>query len=305
MSTERAARRVPAGFTLVELTVAIVIAGILATTLFQLVRGQGLFVAFQSAREEMLQNSDGALQLMAGDLRAAVPQGLVEGTSSSVTLRVPSLWGINCAAAAAGAGSIDVAVPNTDATVPTISGGDSLGIMTDTTNVDASSQRDSLHLAPRPTAVSKAWVSSITKLTPGSQGSCSTRGLGTTGPTPNVYRLQVRGLPATGAGNTVLLFNQVKYDAAQGDRDTLQWIRRGDGVSAQQPLAGPIARTSGLVFRYFAGGSTTPMSPAPGTDDASLATVRQMRIVITTIPRSAKSGAKQQTDSLTVFLRNW
>jgi prepilin-type N-terminal cleavage/methylation domain-containing protein len=305
MSTDRTPRRAaPRGFTLVEMTVAIVIAGILATTLFQLIRGQGLFVAFQSAREEMLQNSDGALQLMAGDLRAAAPQGLVSAADNSITVRVPRMWGISCSTAS-GSTTIDIAVPNTDATVPTISGGDSLGIMVDTTDVDASAERDSLHFAPRPTAATQAWASSIQALTPGSQGACATRGMGTASPTPSVYRLSVRNLPSVPAGNTVVLYSQVRYDAGAGDRDTLYWIRRGNGVDAQQPLAGPIARTGGMTLRYFTGGSTTPLSPVPGSDAAVLATVRQVRVVITSIPRSTKSGAKSQTDSLTVFLRNW
>ena len=57
-------RRPGAGFTVVELMVAIVLTGILATIMFQLMQGQGRFAGLQDARQEVQQNDRGALDLI-------------------------------------------------------------------------------------------------------------------------------------------------------------------------------------------------------------------------------------------------
>ena len=67
-------RRRSGGFTLVELLVALVISGVLMATVFQILTGQSRAVAVQGAREESQQNVRGALEIVASELRTAVPQ---------------------------------------------------------------------------------------------------------------------------------------------------------------------------------------------------------------------------------------
>ncbi|HET7321226.1 MAG TPA: type II secretion system protein, partial [Longimicrobiaceae bacterium] len=85
------------GFTLVELLVALVISGILAAIILQLLQGQTRFTRVQSAREEVQQNARAVVELLAGELRG-VPGGdaLVQATADSVTARVPRVWGVVC-----------------------------------------------------------------------------------------------------------------------------------------------------------------------------------------------------------------
>ena len=95
MCFAKRARRT-AGFTLVEVMVALLIALILSGVVFQLIRGQSRFVTVQSAREEVQQNTRGALELMASELRSIEPGGLVETDSNSVTFLLPRAWGLYC-----------------------------------------------------------------------------------------------------------------------------------------------------------------------------------------------------------------
>ncbi|MBD0320507.1 MAG: prepilin-type N-terminal cleavage/methylation domain-containing protein, partial [Gemmatimonadetes bacterium] len=91
-----------AGFTLVELLVAVVLTGLLATILFQMIRGQTTFTQMQSAREEVDQNTRGALELITSELRAVPSAGIVTASADRITFRLPRVWGILCAPATAG-----------------------------------------------------------------------------------------------------------------------------------------------------------------------------------------------------------
>jgi prepilin-type N-terminal cleavage/methylation domain-containing protein len=93
-----------AGFSLIELLVALMISGLLATVMFQLMSGQGRFVEIQSAREEVQQNSRAALDLIGNDLRT-LPGGesLVRADDDSITVRTARItpWTSHCLRSAA------------------------------------------------------------------------------------------------------------------------------------------------------------------------------------------------------------
>src|SRR5215213_8679610 len=85
-----------AGFTLIEVLVALVLAVMLGGVIFQVVQGESRFAMVQSAREEVQQNSRGALEIVASELRAAQPAGLVSAYVNSITFLLPRVWGISC-----------------------------------------------------------------------------------------------------------------------------------------------------------------------------------------------------------------
>jgi prepilin-type N-terminal cleavage/methylation domain-containing protein len=85
------------GFTIVELLVALVISGLLATVVFQSVLGQGRFAGLMSAREEVQQNARAALDLISSELRG-VPEFSISGplSSTTITIESPQHWGVVC-----------------------------------------------------------------------------------------------------------------------------------------------------------------------------------------------------------------
>ena len=64
------------GFTLIEILVALLISGLVVSSIFQVLQGNGRFVEMQSAREEVQQNARAALDLIAGDLRGVPPTAI-------------------------------------------------------------------------------------------------------------------------------------------------------------------------------------------------------------------------------------
>lgn len=268
---------------------AMVLAGIFATIVFQLLRGQSRFVALQSAREEVQQNVRGALDVVSAELRGVPPGALVQGDANRIRFLLPRVWGISCGGGTATA--LSILVPQLPAGVLTLGTAPAaMGVM----GVDAAS----------------AWVdgrggvrSSLTTVAAGNLGvaPCSTMSAG--GP---VQPLTLSGtsLPDIPRGSPVFLFQTVQYDIGSGSEGML-WVRRGNGTeSSQQPLAGPLPDANSLRFAYYdtPGGAA---SAAPGGTAASLAAVDRVQVFLTTRSRSAASGAVQtQRDSVMVYLRN-
>src|SRR5688572_28851170 len=62
------------GFTIIELLIALVISGILALSIFEVVSNESEFVSLQSQREEVQQNTRASLELIASELRT-IPAG--------------------------------------------------------------------------------------------------------------------------------------------------------------------------------------------------------------------------------------
>jgi len=84
------------GFTLVELLVATVVAGILGTALARLLVSDSRFVARQEAMLSSRSTARTAMNWMATELRMISDSGLIAATSNSVTLRVPYAFGVVC-----------------------------------------------------------------------------------------------------------------------------------------------------------------------------------------------------------------
>jgi prepilin-type N-terminal cleavage/methylation domain-containing protein len=87
------------GFSLVELTVAMLIAGIIGVALARLIIYQSRFVALQDATMRARSGARAALNALSGELRAVTDGGLVDGVGTgpdSITVRVPYAFGVAC-----------------------------------------------------------------------------------------------------------------------------------------------------------------------------------------------------------------
>jgi len=285
-SSKRAPRS--AGFTLIEVMVALVISGILAGVIFQLVRGQGRFVSVQNAREEVQQNARGALEIISSELRTIHPSGLATAQKSALTFRLPRAWGISC-----GGGSATQLTAVFPAALPagmTALAGIS-GIMGDATANGA------LVYTPTPASGTAQTVTGRAVVDLAAVGNaCST--LRPVGASAEVVALQFTGtnLPVVPRGNRVYLYQTVKYDVAQSSGQ--QWIYRND-----QPLAGPLVTdTSGLIFNYWQNaGGTRLTAPVAAAD---LPTVGRVAVSVRTKSRGRGGPTQYATDSMTVLLWN-
>lgn len=301
-SAEQPSRRGDGGFTLIELIVALVISGLLATVIFQLVVGQGRFTAIQGARAEVQQNSRGALELITSELRS-LPSGSIDSASaSSVSFRLPRAWGLLCNTLPAGGGTVGVVFPpgTFPGEFPT-----------------SFAQPTGWGLAIPDTAAGTVAVVSLTSTTAGS-GTCPAV-LGVPAGSNVVMRqFTFTALPAGVAavpGDPVYVFQRVRYDVALSSSGgpAGYWIRRRAGVGNPEPLAGPLLAldqsTQGLHFTYMCDDRT--LTQAQYEDPASLPSIDRVRVRVAMQSRSltrntfdADSDQQQQTDSMTVSLRN-
>lgn len=260
------------GFTLVELMVALVIAGILVGVVFQFLLGQTRFARMQSAREEVQQNARVALDVISSDLRAIGPQGIIAGSANSISYRAPRAWGVICGYSG---GSLAVIFPGPAAPMLK-AGSDSLAVGT------------SFHQ-----------VSDVT-----GDGSAATTACNT-GVTPNplvaaaegrarLYNLPA-GAPTYQRGQDAYVYDRLTYDIGTSLGVPGTWIRRNPGSGAQ-PLAGPLPASGGLVFVY---------TDANGATTVDVDAVRRIKVTVTANSRAKfKDQAQVDTDSTIIYLRN-
>ncbi len=88
-------RRAP-GFALVELLVALVIAGIIGIALSRLIINQARFVGVQDAMMRARSAARAALNVMQDELRMVSDSGLRAASRDSITVRVPYIFGVAC-----------------------------------------------------------------------------------------------------------------------------------------------------------------------------------------------------------------
>lgn len=280
-----------AGFTLVELLVALVISGLLAGVIFQMLMGQSRFVGIQSAREEVQQNARGALELIAGELRNVPAGGVQAADGYSLTIRVPRTWGIVCAPAVGNV--VDVAFP----------GG--LGLA-----LDGSANRPwprlVAKLSPTPTWSAPQTVTSVAPAS--SLAGSTTCGGSALAAGAEMRSFTVPSTAGMAAGQSVYLYDPVSYRNATLSDPAGLWLQRlvGTDPADYRVLAGPIAPGYPVRFKYYrADGTPIPIPSGGLTAATGLGSVARVEVVVNMrSTRGSQQAPQSSIDSTAVFLRN-
>jgi prepilin-type N-terminal cleavage/methylation domain-containing protein len=281
-----------AGFSLVEVVIALVITGGLVAAIFTLLNGQSRMLAVQSSRHEARQNVRGALEVLSSELRGAVPEAILAAGTQSLTFMQPRAWGVVCAVS----GSTVTAVFPATGAVDAFTVAEASGVLI---------RRDPFTAGARwsPDPRQAAARASITAAAPVSAAAGPCQGMGADG-NATAMRITTRGALAGAAGDLAVSYTLTRYDVAQVDGQW--WLRRSNGVSngvySQQPLAGPL-EPGRFRFTYFAGSPAAEVPPP--TTSAELAAVRMIRVQVVTISSQSLDGrAQRDSGAVTILLRN-
>lgn len=294
MSCAEAASARRAGFTLVELLIALLIGVILMTVVFQMISGQSRTVAVQSSREEAQQNVRGALEVISADLRGAFPAGIVEAQARQITFMQPRAWGIICGVAG---NTIDAVFPVTNGPLPDDS--EASGVIVNSVPPPGATWS--------PLPPTRAPIIDVNVLPGGpTAGLCNDDEVQGAA---QVIQITTNSVTATAAaaavGNQIATYHMTRYDLAQDDG--AWWIRRSMGMDAgtynMQPLAGP-AEADGLSFSYHVDSGDASM-PVPGTDAVALGTIRMISVqAMTKSSQELNGNVQRDSGSVRVMLRN-
>ena len=274
-----------AGFTLVEVMVALVLGTLLVGFILQFVTGQTRVASRQTAREEVQQNARGALEVVAADLRGAIASGLILGEAQQIRFMLPRRWGVVCS----GNGTTQ-----TTAVFPILPG-DAIPVGTGTGLIV---QR----------AANNAWVPAVPTLATVTARAAASltdpAGCGPLSPSGQVEAFTLTGQnhPVVARGDRIAVYQLVRYDV--GVSQGRNWIRRSSGTgiddASMQPLAGPV---DSVTFAYLGGTPAVEMA-APGAG-AATAGVKMIRFAIKTSSRSTVNGGPvTESGSITVQIRN-
>jgi prepilin-type N-terminal cleavage/methylation domain-containing protein len=273
------------GFTLAELMISLVLGGLIIGVVLNFITGQSRLASMQSGREEVQQNARGALEMVASDLRGAIPAGVEVGDANAIQVMLPRRWGVVCSQT----GTTRTVVVFPDVAGQVTPAGTDAGLLL----------QNGANWVPALPA-----RATVATATPVAVGACA--GLNTTG---NVVAFQLDGTghPPVLAGTTAALYQRVRYDV-ETSRGA-QWIHRSNGITAagawiMQPLAGPVdAAAGGISFAYFTGTPPVALPNAPGAN-ASTAALSQVRLRVRMKSRGGGSSSQVEFDSATVQLRN-
>lgn len=285
-----------AGFTLVELMVALLITGALVAAVLQLLNGQSRMVAVQSARQEAQQNVRGALEVVSSELRAAIPGAILEAQPQLIRFMQPRAWGVVCQVA----GNVVTAVFPTTGALDGWTVGTGNGVLINTGNVAAPVWLPNPH-AP----AARASITAVQQLATANTAPCN--GMNAQG---GAVAVSITTSVAVGAGvrgNMLATYTLTQYDLGQ-DATGNWWLQRNNGLNpngtlAQQPMAGPLEQ--GLFgFTYFAGSPAVAVA-APGTNQVQLSALRMVGVqVVTSSTQRLNNRAQRDSGAVRVMLRN-
>lgn len=285
------------GFTLVELLVALMISGLLVGVIFQLMEGQGRYVAMQTSREEVQQNTRAAVDLIGSELRTA-PRGpgIAMAAEDSIGIRATRFWGVVCVGTNGGS--------SVTLRMPAISG---VGMDLNVGTSYAADVGGNPNLPEWTTAVRVTGIGAPLSNPP---ASCL---VGTETTLPAGVEVRTLSLssrptnPNTGQesepGDHAYVYDRVTYRTGPSSTGG-DWIQRRLGTSSgarNQPLAGPVTPGRGLKFTYFSGAAVVP---TPVSNAADRESIDRVMMVVETISR--RQGDLQQTkaDTVMISLRN-
>jgi prepilin-type N-terminal cleavage/methylation domain-containing protein len=298
-SPEPAARG-RAGFTLLELLVALTISGILVGSIFQLLQGNSRFVRLQSAREEVQQNGRAALSVIASDLRSVPSGGIVSMSPSSVRFYAPRGWGILCNTIDASSGTAWAIFPANTFPSDDVWSRRGWGIAVEQTG------------HPAVNTASWRFVSQVAKQTGGT--ACDSIQSAPTASHVHYGFLRPGGASFVTAGSVlpgtpVMLFEEVQYDVATSSSGSVPgyWIRRmtgygTDGQPNMQPMAGPVPSEDALTLEYFRADGVTPATTPAEVRSISIRVITRSRAE--SMQAGAVSPSQVDTTSTVVSLRN-
>jgi len=291
------AHRGRAGFTLIEMMVALVILGLLTTALWQIVRSQSAFVASETQREDAQDNARAALDILTGDLRAAVPQGVVRAGDAELELALPKAWGVACGGG--NALSLTAVFPALPADAFTRSSASGLAVNT-------AAGTAAPVWTPRPAVGVGRGVVAAAAAANLAAAPCST--MGAQGAGLVAYTFTGTNFPVAAAGQVVLLYQLVRYDVSQSEGKW--WLKRSTGMDltgttfTMTPLAGPIPAQDSLRFTYYVNAAGTQIA-APGTTVATLDSLSRIKVKVVTQSNGQYQGrSNYERDSSVVLLRN-
>jgi prepilin-type N-terminal cleavage/methylation domain-containing protein len=285
-----------AGFTIVEILVALMISGLVVTSIFQIMQGNSRFVQLQSAREEVQQNARAALDIIAGDLRGVPPGAITVMDPSRIRFRQPRAWGILCNLLKPATQTAWVLFPADVLPQEDLFLRPNWGLGVEQTT-DPLVHTGTYRFVSAP--ASAATANQCDAIQP--IATAEHVRLGFNSGNPFVTSDSI--LP----GTQVLVYEELQYDVNTDASGTVpgSWIRRMAGLSGttpvMQPMAGPVPAGGALRFTYLqADGSTAAVLPSQ---------IRQIGIDVVTQSRAVfnQGGATQpQVDSAStnVYLRN-
>jgi hypothetical protein len=263
--------------TLVELIVAVVIGSIIMAGLTGLFINQTrLFSVWESERtsRDVVRS---ATEVLVGDLRRLEATGGVEAVSAeSLTLRIPFAMGLVCSSSA---GATVVSLLPTDS------------VMYASATPSGYAWR---------TANGYTYVSSITSLTDGSEGTCTAASISTiTG--ARVISLAPGAGAAVPAGTPVFLYQRVQY-AFESQSGGSVLTRTVLGGEAKEEVVVETLVTSGTRFRFYVDPDEDPVDTVP----SALSTITGFDLGLEgrgNYPRLDGSVASTELDQA-VFFRN-
>ena len=286
---------------MIELLIALVLAGIFAVVLFTFVNGQARFTLVQDARQEVEQNSRGAIELMMSEIRAVPGGAITIADPDRVQFRLPRIWGLLCAPVAGNTAKLVFPPAQAEGAVfpSDYAAGGSWGLGVLDASVTTSNQ------------FGFAGVSDTTAYDAAGDATCRT-GLGVdltaaadSNP-PKALTLNLAAMPTVvgDTGDLAFLYQMVTYDVGSSSVAAGDWLRRSTAANgtAQQPVAGPLSEEddSPLTFTYYCRGAVIN-----GADATKRPFITSIRITAAMQSRpSTRSVLQTERDTVTVHLRN-